>query len=312
MVIYHGEAKQAKKGAKEAAETGGSDAEDQEDGVGTKSDWAEAIDEESGDPYYYNIKTGETTWDKPEGFGETEAANDSDQQGENATDENEDENKEYPTISESEARAYFDGFDIDGEGIIGEEDFDALVDIIAENRPDVCIPQTRAEVLAALEMMDPDAKGKVQVDAYLDWIEAYTSSGGESHGEVTGGAIILRGDVETAWVDSRDGARQGQAIRELKRLDPGWDLLDWFEEVQDEIVPAVVHGYLEGDNELIDYYCFEQAYCFISCWSIKDILSFNCVNFISIYFIFYCTNLLVSFFFVSLGLVNPRDFCRAL
>ena len=114
------------------------------------------------------------------------------------------------------------------------------------------------------------------------------------------------------WIDSRDGARQGQAIRELKRLDPGWDLLDWFEEVQDEIVPAVVHGYLEGDNELIDYYCFEQAYCFISCWSIKDILSFNCVNFISIYFIFYCTNLLVSFFFVSLGLVSPRDFCRAL
>ena len=55
-----------------------------------------------------------------------------------------------------------------------------------------------------------------------------------------------------------------------------------------------------------------EAYCFISCWSIKDILSFNCVNFISIYFIFYCTNLLVSFFFVSLGLVNPRDFCRAL
>ena len=52
-------------------------------------------------------------------------------------------------------------------------------------------------------------------------------------------------------------------------------------------MPAVVHGYLEGDNELIDYYCFEQAYCFISCWSIKDILSFNCVNFISIYFIIF-------------------------
>ena len=215
MVIYHGEAKQAKKAAKEAAETGGSDAEDQEDGVGTKSDWAEAIDEESGDPYYYNIKTGETTWDKPEGFGETEAANDSDQQGENATDENEDENKEYPTISESEARAYFDGFDIDGEGIIGEEDFDALVDIIAENRPDVCIPQTRAEVLAALEMMDPDAKGKVQVDAYLDWIEAYTSSGGESHGEVTGGAIILRGDVETAWQRAGERLRSTPLIRDI-------------------------------------------------------------------------------------------------
>ena len=53
------------------------------------------------------------------------------------------------------------GFDQDGTGIIREEDFDALVDMIAENRPEVCIPQTRTDVLAALDMMDPDAKEEV-------------------------------------------------------------------------------------------------------------------------------------------------------
>jgi hypothetical protein len=70
-------------------------------------------------------------------------------------------------------------------------------------------------VLAALEMMDPDAKGKVQVDAYLDWIEAYTSSGGESHGEVTGGAIILRGDVETAWQRAGERLRSTPLIQDI-------------------------------------------------------------------------------------------------
>jgi hypothetical protein len=335
-IAARNEAIAAKRAAELEAEVGGEGYDQEKDEGGMKSDWAEAIDEESGDPYYYNVKTGETTWEKPVGFGGVEGAEETEEterlaagEGEGGAEEKDGGAEEqYPTISESEARAYFDGFDRDGEGVIGEEDFDELVDIIAENRPEVCIPQTRAEVLAALERMDPDAKGEVHADAYLDWIDAYTSSGGQSHGEVTGGAIILRGDVETAWqragerlrstpliqdilgaseyagrqfdetdmgqrtrnvrdrvsnlredaletwetsqnpwvyrfASAYDGltaeTEQGQAIRELKRLDPGWDLLDWFEEVQDEIAPAVLRGYLEGDDEMIDFYCFEQA-----------------------------------------------------
>ncbi len=32
------------------------------------ADWVAIPDKDSGECYYYNSKTGETTWDKPEGF----------------------------------------------------------------------------------------------------------------------------------------------------------------------------------------------------------------------------------------------------
>ena len=220
------------------------------------------------------------------------------------------------TIDEDEARAYFEGFDMDGKGYILEEEFDELVDQIAERRPDLAIPDTKIEVLGALDVMDPEARGRVKLSNYLAWIEAYTSSGGKSHGEqVGGGAIILRGDVETAWqrvgerlrkapliedilgaseyagrqfdetdvgkstrkvrdrvtniredalevwetsqnpwvyrfASAYDGltgeTEQGQAIKELRRLDPAWDLAEWIEEIQDEIAPNLLRGYLEG------------------------------------------------------------------
>ena len=308
------------------------------------SDWAEAIDEDSGDPYYYNVKTGETTWDKPDDLGgENEAAavdgedvgpGENHEHGEDA-----EGGRAYEAIGEDEARAYFDGFDMSSSGSITEEDFDALVDQIAQNRPDLAIPQTRTDVLAALERMDPDASGIVQLDAFLDWIEAYTASGGESHGEqLGGGALILRGDLETAWqrtgerlrktpliadilgaseyasrqfeeteagkktrnvrnrvtnlredaqevwetsqnpwvyrfASAYDGmtaeTEQGQAIKELRRMDPGWDLIEWFEEVNDEIAPALLRGYLEGDEDVIEAYCVEQAAAVIKA-SVKD------------------------------------------
>ena len=307
---------------------------------GAAAEWAEAVDEESGDVYYYNIKSGETTWEQPEGYGasdgdnEATGGNDDDSDTTSNDDnegdqDNEDAEDTYPVIDEAEAKAYFDGFDTAGNGVIGEEQFDDLVDLIHEGRPDLAIPQDRVEVLGALEVMDPDAKGTVKLENYLQWIEAYTASGGKSHGEqIGGGAIILRGDIETAWqrvgerlrkaplIDDILGAsefagrqfddtevgkstrkvrdrvsnlredaletwetsqnpwvyrfasaydgltgetEQGQAMKELRRLDPSWDLLEWLEEVQDEIAPALLKGYLEGDNEIIDYYCVDQA-----------------------------------------------------
>ena len=228
---------------------------------------------------------------------------------------------------------------MDGKGYILEEEFDDLVDQIAERRPDLAIPDTKIEVLGALDVMDPEARGRVKLNNYLAWIEAYTSSGGESHGEqVGGGAIILRGDVETAWqrvgerlrkapliedilgaseyagrqfdetdvgkstrkvrdrvsniredalevwetsqnpwvyrfASAYDGltgeTEQGQAIKELRRLDPAWDLAEWIEEIQDEIAPNLLRGYLEGDDEIIDYYCVDAASAIIKA-TVKD------------------------------------------
>ena len=113
-IAARNEALAEKMAAKEAAASQENDADDQEAGGGMKSDWAEAIDEESGDPYYYNVKTGETTWDKPAGFGEMGTAGDSDQQdaevgeeeigAETGTTVNK---KEYVTISESESHRLF-------------------------------------------------------------------------------------------------------------------------------------------------------------------------------------------------------------
>jgi chemotaxis protein histidine kinase CheA len=321
------------------------DSENEADNGVKAAEWAEAVDEDSGDTYYYNVKTGETTWDKPEGYG-SDGEGTVDDENNNSMEEddadNSDEgnnNETYIVIDETEAKAYFDGFDTEGTGRITEEQFDDLVDEIAERRPDITIPQTRIDVLGALEVMDPDAKGTVKLENYLRWIEAYTSSGGKSHGEqIGGGAIILRGDIETAWqrvgerlrkaplIDDILGAseyagrqfeetdvgkstrrvrervsniredalevwetsqnpwvyrfasaydgltgetEQGQAIKELRRLDPAWDLLEWLEEVQDEIAPALLKGYLEGDNEIIDYYCVDQASALIKA-TVKD------------------------------------------
>ena len=152
-----------------------------------------------------------------DGDNETTGGNDddSDTTSDNEGDQdNEDAEDTYPVIDEAEAKAYFDGFDTAGNGVIGEEQFDDLVYLIHEGRPDLAIPQDRVEVLGALEVMDPDAKGTVKLENYLQWIEAYTASGGKSHGEqIGGGAIILRGDIETAW------QRVGERLRKAPLID---------------------------------------------------------------------------------------------
>ena len=62
---------------------------------------------------------------------------------------------------------------------------------------------------------------------------------------------------------------QGQAIKELRRLDPAWDLAEWIEEIQDEIAPNLLRGYLEGDDEIVDYYCVDAASAIIKA-TVKD------------------------------------------
>eukprot|EP00944_MAST-04C_sp_MAST-4C-sp1_P004105 g4105.t1 len=220
----------------EIASDGDAYADSSVEGSSEVMEWAEAVDDESGDTYYYNVKTGETTWDKPQA---------------------------YVTIDEEEARAYFEGFDMDGKGYILEEEFDELVDQIAEGRPDLAKGLPRS-------LIRPSVKQETDV--------------GKSTRKVRDRVTNIREDALEVWETSQnpwvyrfasayDGltgeTEQGQAIKELRRLDPAWDLAEWIEEVQDEIAPNLLRGYLEGDDEIVDYYCVDAASAIIKA-TVKD------------------------------------------
>ena len=51
----------------------------------------------------------------------------------------------------------------------------------------------------------------------------------------------------------------GQAIKELRRLDPGWDLHDWMNDIEVETAPDMVQAYLEGDEEALASMCSSMA-----------------------------------------------------
>ena len=67
------------------------------------------MDEESGDIYYYNIKSGETTWEQPEGYGASDGDNEAtggndDDSDTTSNDDNEgdqDNEDTYPVIDEA-------------------------------------------------------------------------------------------------------------------------------------------------------------------------------------------------------------------
>jgi len=54
-------------------------------------------------------------------------------------------------------------------------------------------------------------------------------------------------------------SEMGEAIREIRKLDPDFSFEGMLEEMEEEVIPAVIGAYLRGDVETTEKYCAEAA-----------------------------------------------------
>ena len=226
------------------------DAEDDTDAMIDDPDWESAVDPESGDTYYYNVKTGDTTWDKPEQISvpRVELVSDS---GAEEVEEQEFRDWKSP---EEEAR---------GKSRYGRDDEMIMVD-----EEESSWQRIKDRLTATPIIQDILGAGGETVRTF-----AKTDAGRKARKRLRKGRNKIE-DLQEQWETSQNPyvfavasaydemfaeTPEGQAIKELRRLDNDFVLDEWLLDVEDEFAPLMLEAYITGDVKLMDGICADSC-----------------------------------------------------
>ena len=260
---------EAKSSEAQADQGAASEGEDEVDAV-----WHEATDEETGKVYYYNDE-GETRWDDPRKEGE----------------------EETPQMTpEEEAAAWAEAKAAAGPSLIEQqiEELASTIPVLEERREAALEESDMAaykdlnkEIIAVRKEMEKLA-AKANTDAMVTVEEK--KGAWEKFGENLKDTPLLKGifglgkeaeklkegvdelgerlehsqnplvyKMYSMWDSVFAENEMGEAIREIRKLDPTFTMEQFQDDMEHEIVPAVLGAYLKGDAKTLDEWCGEAA-----------------------------------------------------
>jgi import inner membrane translocase subunit TIM44 len=226
--------------------------------IETESEWASAVDPESGDTYYYNTMTGATSWEKPEEATADEAdAGAGADTSTSANDDVEEGSDGQPTTEGDEATDYTGRTG----GVEVVKDRESTWEQVKEFLTKTPIIQ---DILGA-SSQQARRFGKTE-----------TGKAARKRMRKAGNAIE---DAREVWETSQNPyiyqlasaydavfaeTEEGQAIKELRRLDRDFVLEDWLQECEDDFAPDMLQAYLTGDESLMKGLCGDTAKAMVS------------------------------------------------
>jgi hypothetical protein len=246
--------------AAEGADAEGAAGEDEEDAMIDDPDWEAAEDPDSGDTYYYNIKTGDTSWDKPDqipnpnsGATAKPKKADADAVAGGSDSDEEGEFRDWRS-PEEEAR---------GKSRYGRDDEMIMVD-----EEESSWQRIKDRLTATPIIQDILGAGSEGVRTF-----AKTDAGKQARKRLRKGRNKVE-DLQEQWETSQNPyvfavasaydemfaeTPEGQAIKELRRLDNDFVLDEWLLDVEDDIAPLMLEAYITGNEKLMDGICADTC-----------------------------------------------------
>mmetsp|Transcript_3019 Transcript_3019/g.3407 ORF Transcript_3019/g.3407 Transcript_3019/m.3407 type:complete len:568 (-) Transcript_3019:450-2153(-) len=238
-----------------------------------KKEWFEAVDEESGKTYYYTAE-GETVWEKPD---ELKSAEEMAQTWAEHKGEPEESFLEKQIKEKAEKIAELEKeFDL----AMGESDMARVKELNKEKsklRKEIEKLSAQANTTAVTVVEEKKGAWDQFSESLKDTpLMQHLFGVGAKVGESSAArkAREAAEDAREAWETSQNPwvyraysayesvfaeSEMGEVIREIRKLDPDFSFEDMIEEMEEEVVPAVVGAYLRADVEATERWCAEAA-----------------------------------------------------
>ena len=235
---------------------GGADWEEEvKDTMIDDPDWETAVDPDSGDTYYYNVKTGDTSWDKPEQIPNPNISakpKDDGINGELGSDDDE-EFRDWKS-PEEEARGK-SRYGRDDEMIMVEEE-ESSWQRIKERLTATPIIQdilgASSEGVRSFAKTDAGKRARKRLKKGRNKIEDM-----QEQWETSQNPYVFA--LASAYDEMFAETPEGQAIKELRRLDNDFVLDEWLLDVEDDIAPLMLEAYITGNEKLMDGICADTC-----------------------------------------------------
>ncbi|CAK9026037.1 Mitochondrial import inner membrane translocase subunit TIM44-1 [Durusdinium trenchii] len=255
-----------KKKSKAGAAGGGQAADAAKGDEEGLEEWFEAIDKESGDVYYYNT-AGETVWEKPTNAKIIKAPEHEAQDWANAEPE-----KSIFEIQIEEKVAEISQLEEERDAAMADSNmakFKELNNKIRGLRKDIEKISMQANTTAVVHVEEKKGAWD-QFNENLREAPILKSIFGLADSEAVKKARDAAEDAREAIETSQNPlVYRMYSVYDSMRMDPEFTIEGFVEEMQYDLAPTVIKGFLRGDLKLIDNYCSEGAGAAVKA-SIKD------------------------------------------
>ena len=226
------------------------------------SDWSSAVDPETGDTYYYNTLTGETSWDKPDedegGQGDGAVGEEGGDGTDGTTETNHREGAEEDTTEGEEDAKDYTG---NTGGVEVVQDKESSWEQVKEFLTKTPIIQ---DILGASSQQ---ARRFGKTDAGKAARKRMRKAGNKIEDareiwETSQNPYIYQ--MASAYDAVFAETEEGQAVKELRRLDRDFVLEEWLLDVEDDFAPDMLQAYLTGDESLMKGMCGDTTKAMVS------------------------------------------------